>query len=77
LLLFGVFGLLPGAAVFPRSAFLGAIVFAGAALAVPGAEAGALVLVAVDAPGVSDLIYATKEFSCSSVTWPLKVGIMG
>ena len=31
----------------------------------------------VAAPGVNDFTYATSAFNCSSVTCPLKVGMIG
>jgi hypothetical protein len=55
LVLRGVFGLLPGAVVFPLSAFGGAVEFAAVVVAAVFAPA-ALVLVAVAAPGVKDFM---------------------
>jgi hypothetical protein len=77
----GVFGLLPSWPVRPRSAFRGAIVFAES-IVLPDAAEFAAVLpvpppVVVAVIPLSDLIYATRETNCSSVTCPLNVGMIG
>ena len=76
LLLFdGVFGFDPAAVRLPLSALGGVMLFADPAVFAAGA--GAAVEAEVDAPGVSDFTYATSALSCSSVTCPSNVGMIG